>query len=56
MNITYITNHASTSKSLTEWYFGKQFVNKTIEQLMSSGMKSIKVFQPGTGFLTIKIS
>ena len=26
MTITYKTNHACTSKSLTEWYFGKQTV------------------------------
>ena len=26
MTITYNTNHACTSKSMTEWYFGKQTV------------------------------
>lgn len=56
MEIIYKTNHAYTSKNLTEWYFGKKFVKQTVDQLKASGKSEVKVFQPGTGFLTIKIS
>ena len=54
MELTYFTNHAMTTKSLTEWYFGKKFVKQTVDQLKASGKGEVKVFQPGTGFLTIK--
>lgn len=56
MNITYKTNHAYTSKSLTEWYFGKKFVADTLKTLQATGKKEIKVFQQGTGFLIIQIN
>ena len=56
MEITYKTNHAYTSKSLTEWYFGKKFVSKATAQLKASGKKEIKVWQDGTGYLTVKIN
>ena len=52
--MTYYTNHAMTTKSLTEWYFGKKFVAKTEALLKASGKKEIKVWQDGTGYLTIK--
>lgn len=55
MEIIYYTNHAMTTKSLTEWYFGKKFVANTLKTLQATGKKEIKVFQPDTGFLTIKI-
>lgn len=55
MEIIYYTNHAMTTKSLAEWYFGKKFVANTLKTLQATGKKEIKVFQPGTGFLTIKI-
>lgn len=60
MEFTYYTNHAMTTKSLTEWYFGKKFVKAWTESLQklnaTSGQKEIKIFQQGTGFLTIKIN
>lgn len=56
MELTYKTNHAYATKSLTEWYFGKKFVTETTKKLVASGKKEIKVFQQGTGFLTIKIN
>ena len=60
MTITYQTNHVDTTKSLTEWYFGK----KTVANLTASAKRMYKksgktefdFFQNGTGFLTIKIS
>ena len=52
--MTYYTNHAMTTKSLTEWYFGKKFVAKATAQFKASGKKEIKVWQDGTGYLTIK--
>lgn len=54
MNITYKTNGVETTKSLTEWYFGKKFVTKAEGMLKSSGKKEIKVWQDGTGYLTVK--
>lgn len=55
MQIVYKTNHAYTSKHMTEWYFGKKFVAKAEAELKASGKKEIKVWQSGTGYLTIKI-
>ena len=52
--MTYYTNHAMTTKSLTEWYFGKKFVARAEATLKASGKKEIKVWQDGTGYLTIK--
>ncbi|MBR0040881.1 MAG: hypothetical protein IJP64_05835 [Oscillospiraceae bacterium] len=56
MEITYKTNHAYTTKSLTEWYFGKKFVARAEAMLTARGKKEIKVWQDGTGYLTIKIN
>ncbi len=60
MNITYRTNHATTTKSLTEWYFGKEFVKGHTDTLLNlnrmDGRTEIKAFQKGTGFLTVKIN
>lgn len=60
MKLTYYTNHAVTSKSLTEWYFGKKFVEAAINNLKklnnSRGQREIKVWQSGTGYLTVKIN
>lgn len=52
--MTYYTNHAMTTKSLTEWYFGKKFVSQAEAALKAGGKKEIKVWQDGTGYLTIK--
>lgn len=56
MKIIYKTNHAYTSKSLTEWYFGKKFVAEAESKLKASGKKEIKVWQNGAGYLIIKIN
>ncbi len=59
MTITYKTNHAETTKSMTEWYFGKSFVKHCTDALISlnkaDGRKELKVWQDGTGYLTVKI-
>lgn len=41
MTITYKTNGAATTKSMTEWYFGQGFVKNStaaaVQQLNTSG-------------------
>lgn len=57
MTITYKTNAAYTTKSLTEWYFGKAFVktatNEAIKQNAKTGKTEFKTWQDGTGYLTV---
>lgn len=57
--ITYETNHAITTKSLTEWYFGKTFVSsmtaKAIRENKRTGQTGFRFWKEGTGFLTIRI-
>ena len=59
MTITYKTNSAKTTKTLTEWFFGKAYVKsmteKALREAEKSGTAEIRVFQAGTGFLTITI-
>jgi len=59
MEFEYYTNHSITTKSLTEWYFGKKFVKAAADKLVKlnkvDGRKELKVWQDGTGYLTIKI-
>ena len=59
MTITYKTNHSVTTKSMTEWYFGKEFVaNQTASAKRMSkktGETTFKFWQEGTGYLTIEI-
>lgn len=58
MGVTYKTNSSVTSKSMTEWYFGKAFVSRMTEVaqriLESTGETTHKFWQDGTGYLTIK--
>lgn len=59
MTITYKTNAADTTKSLTEWYFGKAFVkaatNEALKQYNKTGKSQFKAWQDGTGYLTVCI-
>ncbi len=59
MNIIYKTNGCKTTKSLTEWYFGKKFVKEQTEAAMqvkeNLGIDTWRVFQEGTGYLAIEI-
>lgn len=55
----YKVNGSYTTKSLAEWFFGKKFVRAAEKDLLSAnksdGTKSIKVWQDGTGYLTVVI-
>lgn len=59
MEITYRTNGATTTKSLTEWYFGKIFVDNmtasAVRMYETSGKNEFKFWQSGTGYMTITI-
>lgn len=59
MQITYLVNGIPTTKSLTEWYFGKKFVTAHTKQAVTASVagekNSIKVWQNGTGYMTIEI-
>lgn len=58
--ITYKTNSAVTTKSMTEWYFGKKYVSSMTrmaqEDQKKTGKSEYRFFQAGTGFLTIKFN
>lgn len=60
MAITYKTNGVPTTKSLTEWYFGKatvqNFAQTAQRQHEQTGKRSFKFWQNGTGYLTIEIN
>lgn len=60
MSIIYKTNGAPTTKSLTEWFFGKRFVATATEQARkaheTTGAIRFKTWQEGTGYLTIEIN
>ena len=59
MTITYKTNGKLCTKSLTEWYFGKNTVKNLTETSKriskKSGQTTFKYWQNGTGYLTIEI-
>ena len=56
-NMKFKTNSTVTTRSLTEWFFGKDFVKeKTLEAEKASretGKKEFRFWQEGTGYLTI---
>ena len=53
----FMTNGAETTRSLTEFYFGKRFVARKIveseKQARQTGEKQFRFWQNGTGYLTI---
>ena len=57
--ITYKTNRAATTKSMTEWYFGKAFVSsmtaKARRESRRTGRTEFRFWKDGTGYLTIRI-
>ena len=59
MTATYKTNGKATTKTLTEWFFGKDFVSrmtaKAKRESKMSGETAYRFFQEGTGFLTIEL-
>lgn len=60
MTITYKTNHVETTKSLTEWYFGKQTVTRHTAAAKrmheKTGETEFRFWQDGTGYLTIRVN
>lgn len=58
--ITYKTNSGITTKSLTEWYFGKKYVSTMVSKAKAehkkTGKTEFRYFQAGTGFLTIQFN
>ena len=58
--MTYYTNHAATTKSMTEWYFGKAFVSsmtaKAKRESKKTGKTEFRFWQDGTGYLTIRFN
>ena len=59
MKITYKTNSSVTTKSLTEWFFGRKAVaNLTASALRMNkrtGKTSFRFWQNGAGWLGIEI-
>lgn len=59
MRVTYKVNGWDQDKHMTEWYFGPEFVRSLVSKAKriyrKTGMTELKVFQKGTGFLTITI-
>lgn len=59
MKIIYRTNGIITSTSLTEWYFGKKFISQNTrlaqKEFSETGKTTTKVWQNGTGYLTVDI-
>ena len=51
------TNSTVTTRGLTEWFFGKDFVEKKIHEaekaFRETGKKEFRFWQEGTGYLTI---
>ena len=56
---TYKTNRATTTKSMTEWYFGKAFATsmttKVKRENKKTGNTEFRFWQDGTGYLTIQL-
>lgn len=48
-----LTNGTGTTRSLTEWYFGKAFVARCLEETGKSGLMEKRFWQDGTGYLTV---
>ena len=51
------TNSAETTRRMTEWYFGRKFVEAKIAEAQKesekNGQKTFRFWQEGTGYLTI---
>lgn len=57
--VIYLVNGSMSTKSLTEWFFGAEFVNNLTASAKrmneKTGEKTFKFWQDGTGYLTIVI-
>lgn len=60
MEVAYFTNGVATTKSMTEWFFGKKVVGSltasAIRQHETTKRNTFKFWQDGTGYLGIQIS
>ena len=56
---TYKTNHAATTKSMTEWYCGHACVAsmtaRARRENKRTGKTELRFWQEGTGYLTIQL-
>lgn len=59
MEPIYKTNSKETTKSLTEWFFGKDFVSSMTRKAKNQNKKTCETtfhfWQEGTGKLTINL-
>lgn len=55
MTIAFKTNGHYTDRSLTEFYFGKAFVAASIKAARKAPNKEYRIWQDGTGYLTVII-
>ena len=55
--MTFKTNSAETTRRMTEWYFGRKFVEAKVAEAQKeskkNGQKTFRFWQEGTGYLTI---
>ena len=55
--MTFKTNSAETTRKMTEWYFGRKFVEAKVAEAQKesrkNGQKTFRFWQEGTGYLTI---
>ena len=55
--MTFKTNSAETTKRMTEWYFGRKFVEAKVVEAQKESAKNVqktfRFWQEGTGYLTI---
>lgn len=60
MKVTYKTNAAYTSESMTKWYFGSKFVETLTASAKrmnkKTGETTFRFWQEGTGYLTIVLN
>ena len=55
--MTFKTNSAETTRKMTEWYFGRKFVEAKVAEAQKeskkNGQRTFRFWQEGTGYLTI---
>ena len=55
--MTFKTNSAETTRRMTDWYFGRKFVEAKVTEAQKeskkNGQKTFRFWQEGTGYLTI---
>lgn len=55
--MTFKTNSAETTRRMTEWYFGREFVENKVAEAQKenekNGQRTFRFWQEGTGYLTI---